>query len=302
MDKIKKNPSDGDIFAIPLYLPSYHKWRETYDEFIDYKKYKFNNDDVYAFGRIIESYDNKNAYIMEIFRYAGKIPDCPELIKKSGRMFKPVIAGGMFYRGRWRILFEDSDYDKWQDSDYENISFLYGSDIWKGGKKIHITPQQHKELWESGDIARPVIMGSVQIECDIRSMLAEWGVELNYEQLVEERRAGYPQPRDADKKLKETILPFRWIADNGKYTLTIEAGVFNTESFAKLGMIGNGYDLEQIATAYMEENMPLLKGKLTFDCEADTFSVKASSKKELKEFAVGFHQFCEDNRYIIFHQ
>lgn len=65
MDKIKKIPACGDIFMIPLYLPSYQKWRDPlFDEFIDYKRYRFHPDDPFAFGRIIEPYA-KNLYIMK---------------------------------------------------------------------------------------------------------------------------------------------------------------------------------------------------------------------------------------------
>lgn len=294
MDKIKKKPDDGDIFVIPLYLPSYQKWRETFDEFIDYRKYKLCGDDIYAYGRIIEPYDNKSVYLVEIFRYAGRIPDSPEAIKNSGRMFKPMLAGGMFEPGRWRVLFEDPGYDKWRDSDYENISFLYLSDIWKGGEKIHITSGQYHELWESGDIPTPAIRGGVDIECDIRRMLAEQGMELNYEQTVEERRDGYPRPRDIDRKLKETIAPFRWMSQAGTYTLTLEADALNGECFAEAGMSGNGYDWEKLAFAYIEENIPELKKKLDFDCEADVFCVRSSAKRALREFALAFRRFCMD--------
>lgn len=291
MGKIKKIPDEGDIFAIPLYLPSYQKWREPFDEFIDYIKYKFCNDDQYAFGRIIEFY-SKNCYLMEIFRYAGVIPDSPEVIKTSGQMFNPIIAGGMFHRGRWRVIFEDPGYDKRKDSDYDNISFLYGSDIWKGGKKTHITHAQYVELGKTGEIPYPILNGAVRIECDIRRILTEQGIDLHYEQIVEERKDGYPLPRDIDKKLKETILPFCWMSDNGRYSLSIEADALNMEIFAEMGVSGNGYDWEKIARAYIEENMPELKSKFSFDCEADTFSVQASAKKALKEFAAAFHQFC----------
>ena len=143
MDKIKKIPACGDIFMIPLYLPSYQKWRDPlFDEFIDYKRYRFHRGDPFAFGRIIEPYA-KNLYIMEIFRYTGSIPDSPECIIQSGLLLKPLIAGGMFHRGRWRVVFEHPAYDKWKDSDYDTISFLYGTSVFKVGKDITITPQQH---------------------------------------------------------------------------------------------------------------------------------------------------------------
>lgn len=293
MDKVKKEPNNGDIFAIPLFLPSYQKWRESFDEFIDYKKYKFHEEDMYAFGRIIELYC-KNVYIMEIFRHVGKIPDNLENIQKSERMFKPLIACGMFERGRWRVLFENPGYDKWRDSDYENISFLYPSHISKGGKSMSISHEQYVELLKKGDISCPTINGPVGIECDIRRVLAEQGIDLNYEQIVEERRAEYPQPRDTDKKLKEMVAPFRWIVAGGTYTLTLEANAINSDCFAEMGALGNGYDWERIAVAYIEKNMPERREKFTFDCEADTFSVQSSAKKALKEFAIAFHKFCLD--------
>ena len=294
MDKIKKIPACGDIFMIPLYLPSYQKWRDPlFDEFIDYKRYRFHRGDPFAFGRIIEPYA-KNLYIMVILRYTRSIPESPECIIQSGLLLKPLIAGGMFHRGRWRVVFEHPAYDKWKDSDYDTISFLYGTSVWKGGKDIPITPQQHHELWHSGDIALPAINGPVAVECNIRQILAEQGVELDYEQTVAGRRDEYPRPRDMDKTLKETILPFRWIGENRSYTLTLDANALNLEIFAEAGLSGSGYDWEQIAITYIEENMAELQSKFTFDCEADTFSVRTSVKKVLKEFAIAFHQCCMD--------
>lgn len=294
MEKIKKNPGDGDIFAVPLYLPAYQKWREGFDEFIDYRKYRFREDDLYAFGRIIEPYDHKSVYLMEIFRYVGKLRTAPETIRESGRMFEPVLAGGMFGRGRWRILFENPDYDKWKDSDYGNISFLYPSEIWKGGESTPISSGQYHELFKSGDIPCPAIRGSVGIECEIRRMLEEQGTDLGYERTVEERREEYPHPRDVDRKLKEELRPFKWLSEAGTYTLTFQADVLEMGKGASVfsRMPESGYGWERAARAYLEENMPELKKKLVFDCEADTFSVRSCTKKALKEFALAFHRFC----------
>ena len=113
MQKIKKIPDSGDIFTIPLYLPSCQEWRKTYDELIDYRTYNFHTGDVYAFGRVIECH-SKNCYLMEIFSYIGAVPDDPAVITSSERMFWPVISGGCFDKGRWRVAFEDAEYDKWK--------------------------------------------------------------------------------------------------------------------------------------------------------------------------------------------
>ncbi|MDE6674186.1 MAG: immunity 51 family protein, partial [Acetatifactor sp.] len=55
-----------------------------------------------------------------------------------------------------------------------------------------------------------------------------------------------------------------------------------------------GYDWERIAVTFIDENLPELRAKFDFDCEADTFSVQSSKKKILREFAIAFHQFCMD--------
>ena len=59
-------------------------------------------------------------------------------------------------------------------------------------------------------------------------------------------------------------------------------------------MLGNGYDWEKVACAFLETHMPAFQNAFTFDCEADTFSMQSSTKKKLKEFALAFHQFVLD--------
>ena len=295
MKNIKKTMTPGDIFIIPLFLPSHQKWRKL-DELMDYRKYKFHEDDVFAFGRLIEL-QTGNVDLVEIFSYVGEIPKNPEVIIHSGRLFEPVVTGGAFSRGRWRFLFGDSCYDKWTDSDYGNISFLLGmgTTLWKGGEQIRITQQQGRELKQSG-VSKMTIHGSVGLEVKIRSLLTIRGLELNYEQIVDKRRNEYPQPRDLDKKLKETISPFRWLSNNGKYSVSLNVGLLNEDSFAKNDMLGNGYDWEKIASAFIETNMITYREKFIFDCEADTFSIMSSSKKALKEFALLFHKFVLDTK------
>lgn len=293
--KAKKDMASGDIFTIPLFLPSYQEWTKM-EQLIDYKRYQFREDDIYAFGRLIEL-QTGNMNLIEIFSYVGKIPETPEAIIYSGRFFEPVMMAGAFSKGRWRFLFENPHYDKWADSDYENISFFLsmGMTLWKGGKQLPITQQQNRELKESG-VSDMVVHGSVDLEVKIRSLLAMQGLELNYEQTVKERRNQYPKPRDLDKKLKETITPFCWFSDTGRYSLSLEAGLLNEDSFTKNNMLGNGYDWEKTASAFIETYMAGFKEKFTFDCESDTFSVQSSSKKPLKEFALAFHKFTMDKK------
>ena len=71
---------------------------------LDYRKYKFHADDIYAF---------------EI---------------QAGSMFAPEHIGHHFIKnGRWSVIFSNLQYDMWKDSDYQNISFLSPvGHMWKG--------------------------------------------------------------------------------------------------------------------------------------------------------------------------
>lgn len=109
----------GDIFMIPLFLPS----RGMDDYELDYSKYSFHSDDIYAFGRLIEIQPG-NVDLIEVFSYAGRIPQNPESIVHSGRMFEPVHIGHPFSKkGRWQAILSDPHYDMWKDSDYKTLLF-----------------------------------------------------------------------------------------------------------------------------------------------------------------------------------
>lgn len=99
---------------------------------------------------------------------------------------------------------------------------------------------------------------------------------------------------DLDKKLREMLAPFCWISERGRYTLSLDAGLLNTDCFARNHMLGNGYDWEKVAAAFLEKQGIDFAKKFSFDCEADTFSVTSSSKKMLKEFSIAFHKFVMD--------
>lgn len=279
----------GDIFMIPLFLPS-----NDDDYTLDYSKYIFHSNDIYAFGRLIEIQVG-NVDLIEVFSYTGQIPQNPDMIIQSGRLFAPEHIGHPFSRkGRWQTIFSNPHYDMWRDSDYENISFLSPvGHMWKGEKTISITKKQCTELEEAG-IPYWVMHSRTDMEVKIRSVLEEQGAELNYEQTVNERKSEFPKPRDVDKKLKEMIAPFRWMSEPGRYTLSLDAGLINGDCFAGHNMSGNGYDWEKAASMFIELQGIESGKKFHFDCEADTFSMISSSKKILKEFAVSFHKLVMD--------
>ena len=128
---------EGNIFFIPLFLPT-----DIKDNIKNYGKYKFPQSETYAFGRLIEI-DQSGGDLVEIFNYIGNIPDEKETIVKSGLLMKPVHISLGFSKKRWRFVFEDENYDKNRNSDYQNISFLLGTpenpQLWQGGKKSEIS-------------------------------------------------------------------------------------------------------------------------------------------------------------------
>jgi len=80
----------GDIFTIPLFLPS-----NDDDYTLDYSKHKFPLNDIYAFGRLIEIQVG-NVDLIEVFSYTGRIPENPHIIIQLGRMFAPEHIGHPF--------------------------------------------------------------------------------------------------------------------------------------------------------------------------------------------------------------
>ena len=60
------------------------------------------------------------------------------------------------------------------------------------------------------------------------------------------------------------------------------------------GLQGTGFDWDQLAKRYVEEQAPALKGKLEFDSQKDLFSVYARDEAALRTFIRGFREACED--------
>lgn len=290
MGKKPAEAQPGDIFIIPLFLPS--DYLKEYH--LDYSKYQFPPEDVCAFGRLIEARPG-NMDLIEVFSYVGQVPQSPEPIVSSGRMFPPEHIGHPYAgKGRWRLLFRDPGYNMWRDSDYENICFLSPvGHMWKGKDTVPITRQRRAEL-EAEGVPYWTFYDRTEMEERIRSVLEGRGLRLRYEQVIEARRAGFPKPRDLDKKLKEAIAPFRWLSGQGCYTLTLDAGLLHGECFERNHMLGNGYDWEAVAAAFLERQGMDADKTFRFDCEADTFSVSASAKKPLKDFALAFHALAMD--------
>lgn len=124
---------EGNIFFIPLFLPNNIKNNRK-----SYFRYKFDVNNKYAFGRLIEV-DKSGGDLIEIFNYVGNIPSNANVIIESGLMFKPLHMAMAFSKKRWRFIFDNPKYNRNKDSNYQNISFLLGDEdkpiLWQGGQK-----------------------------------------------------------------------------------------------------------------------------------------------------------------------
>lgn len=135
----------GNIFFIPLFLPSDFK-----ENIKSYAHYKFPETGPYAFGRLIEI-GQSTGDLIEIFKYIGDIPIAKEIIIRSDRLVDPIHISLGFAKKRWQFIFEDSEYDKYIDSNYENIAFLLGTPeapkLWRGGNISEISDTGKYNEW-----------------------------------------------------------------------------------------------------------------------------------------------------------
>ena len=157
---------EGRIFFIPLFLPE-----DIKSSIKSFSKYKFETEKLYAFGRLIEP-SSTNGDLIEIFNYIGSIPKNPEKIIKSGLISYPLHASLAFKNKRWRFIFDDKDYEKNRDSNYNSLEFLLGDydnpELWIGGKntgRISIEDAKEKKHWE--------IFIPTKIERKIREVMAQ---------------------------------------------------------------------------------------------------------------------------------
>jgi hypothetical protein len=285
--KYEKEKSEGGIFFIPLFLPDWTV-REK-DDLINYGAYKFPDNGTYAFGRIIHHFGSN---LIEVFRYIGAIPAEPDGIVRSGRLFPPVCICMGFSAKRHRLIFANEHYDKVRDSAYDKITFLMNElDIWVGGKQITIGREKRKAL--QGSHEAMITYTPTQLEVKIRAAIKPF-FDFNYEQAVAAVLDSLPKPREKDAAFKKKIAPFQFLETGDQYSLYLNAGSYKPELFEEKGLLGNGYDWTKLAETFIAKHMPELAGQLSFDPEADTFSVSSKNKKEIKLFAEAFKTACED--------
>jgi hypothetical protein len=107
----------GEIFCIPLFMAK-DDWK---------LKTKLTNDDLdkdFAFGRVIET---SSSVLVEIFnKISSANTDINEIIN-SGTMMSPIqIFWDAVVKKRWRVIGQTENYDKFKDSNYENLRMVFG--------------------------------------------------------------------------------------------------------------------------------------------------------------------------------
>lgn len=114
---MKKKFNIGDIFCIPLFMPK-DDWKLS-------KKLKSEDyDKDFAFGRIIEF---SSDITIEIFNKIGPATTSADEIVNSGVLISPIkIFGDGIIKKRWNIIGATQNYDKYRDSNYEQLKMVYG--------------------------------------------------------------------------------------------------------------------------------------------------------------------------------
>ncbi len=99
----------------------------------------------------------------------------------------------------------------------------------------------------------------------------------------------------------KSIAPFTFFECEGTYTLSVEAGDYLMELFATRadeGFMGNGYDIESLATVFLEEQFEGDAEEIEFDSEAGAFVAYCENGAVLADFALAFKKACEDAERI----
>lgn len=154
---------EGGLFFIPLFLPSGVK-----NNLKSYTRYKFDPNEDYAYGRLIEV-DASGGDLVEIFSYRGGFPSNADVVTDTSLLFGPIRVAMGFSKNRWRFLFADSDYDKGRDSNYSDICFLLGDEshpiLWQAGSQTDL------ELYDTSRYSQWIVHPPTKAEEMIRLSL-----------------------------------------------------------------------------------------------------------------------------------
>lgn len=96
------------------------------------------------------------------------------------------------------------------------------------------------------------------------------------------------------EEFKKEITPFFWSEYGDAFSVCLNAGDYKQEVLKFRGAMGSGYDWENIARAFLEDQCPDFIEKIQFDSEAGMFCVCSKDAAVLQEFVSRFKKICED--------
>jgi len=138
------NCIEGNIFFIPLFLPSHIK-----DNRKSYRAYQFLPSERYAYGRLIEI-NKSSGDLVEIFSYVDSIPENIKQVTDTPLLMNPAHVTMGFWKERWRFIFETDGYCRESHSNYSEITFLLGDNdrpiLWKGGIQSPLNSHEEKNF------------------------------------------------------------------------------------------------------------------------------------------------------------
>ena len=101
--------------------------------------------------------------------------------------------------------------------------------------------------------------------------------------------------------IKEKIKPFTLCEHEDSASLLLDVGDYKNNIFEERsdeGFEGNGYDWASLATVFLEEKVNHLSKYIEFDPEGSMFCVYSENKQAIIEFAIAFHEMCEDDELM----
>ena len=97
---------------------------------------------------------------------------------------------------------------------------------------------------------------------------------------------------DPETWFEEDIGPFTWTDGEEKNELCLEVVSWRSEIWESAGMQPDGLAWEKLAQAYLVKYRPEAQDAISFDSSESVFCAESGSGKELRAFALAFHDFC----------
>jgi hypothetical protein len=247
------------------------------------------NERTYCFGRIITRL--KIGTPSEIFDYVSSTPVISkDTIINSKRMFHPVNLDvyTLFDRklmGEWRIIGKDDNYTP---VNVEDVFFTFG-----------IAPCKRIDVFGNETIITKNESDSIQ----------DFGFlnDFHIKELVKHKiNKEYTDPfqfriEKTNINIMDKIKPFILVVSAHSSSLLLNVGQYKNHIFSELNnseFCGNGYDWTSLAEFFISERLPHLNSSIRFDSETDMFCARSDNAKSIKEFAVAFHEMCENDELM----